>query len=167
MGSEPRAFGWPVCCCIGCRTSTPDMRVAWAKEYGRQLVRDTVHWFLQKFNVQFYTTMRAFNAARLMCPVTVQTLGVTPASVQQCRMFQFLDNDDVFNNLAEEPPLYLATAQGTSLEGGLTEIADEKVKWLWDHASTTLVTSSEEGSFGPALFCSSGACILAAKFCVW
>ena len=62
-------------------TSTPDMTAAWAEKYGRELVHDAVHWFLQKFNVQFYTTMRVFKAARLMCPVTVQTLGVTPANV--------------------------------------------------------------------------------------
>ena len=81
-----------------------------AEEYGRQLVCDAVHWFLQKFNVQFYTTMRAFKAARLMCPVTVQTLGVTPANMQQIRTFPLLDDDGVINNLAEELPLHLATA---------------------------------------------------------
>ena len=68
--------------------STPDMTAAWAEKYGRQSVRDDVHWFLQKFNVQFYATVTAFNAARWMCPVTVQTLGVTPANVQQLQTFR-------------------------------------------------------------------------------
>ena len=95
--------------------STPDVTVAWAENYGRQSVRGAVHWFIQKFNVQFYTIMRAFKAARLMCSVTVQTLGPTPADVQQLRVFPFLDDDAVLNDLAVELPLYLAEAEGTRI----------------------------------------------------
>lgn len=114
---------------------TPDVTAAWAENYGRQSVRDAVHWFLEKFNVQFYTTMRAFKAARMMCPATVHSLGVTPAAVQQLRAFPFLDDDEIVSNLADELPLYLATADGTSfVEDDLRKLSDLKVKWWRDHA---------------------------------
>lgn len=115
--------------------SNPDMTAAWAENYGRQSVRGAVHWFLQKFNVQFLSVMRAFKAARLMCPATVHTLGATPASVQQLRTFPFLDQDAVIDHLASELPLYLAEAEGTTFaEGNIKALADQKVKWWRDHA---------------------------------
>ena len=95
--------------------STPDVTVAWTENYGRPSVRGAVHGFIQKFNVHFYTVMRAFKAARLMCPVTVQTLSPTPADVQQLRVFPFLDDDAVLNDLAVELPLYLTEAEGTRI----------------------------------------------------
>ena len=45
-------------------------------------VRDAIHWFLHKFNVDPVDTVQAFKApARLMCPATAPLLNPTPASI--------------------------------------------------------------------------------------
>ena len=57
-------------------------------------VRDAIHWFLHKFNVDLVDTVQALKAAaRLMCPATAPLLHPTPASFhlpQQLRAFPFL-----------------------------------------------------------------------------
>ena len=109
--------------------------MAWAEEYGRSCVRDAVHWFQRKFNVELYDTVRAFKAARLLCPASVQSLGVTPENVSQLRAFPFLDEDKIIDDLSAELPRYLAAAEGAVFPGdSLAEKAEKKVKWWKDHA---------------------------------
>ena len=52
-----------------------------------------------------------FKAARLFCPVSVQWLRPTDASVESLRAFPFLDSDEIINGLKAELPDYLAAAE--------------------------------------------------------
>ncbi len=81
-------------------------------------VKPGINYFLQKFNVQFYQTVRAFRSARLACPVTVQGLNPTPDRVNDLRLFPFLDDDGVIAGLQNELPAYLAEADGVQIEHG-------------------------------------------------
>ena len=66
----------------------------------------------------------AFCSARLCCPVQVQQLHSTAASVEELRRFRFLDNDAIIQGLTAELPRYLAVADGADLQ---TE--EEKLQW--------------------------------------
>ena len=69
-------------------------------------VRDAIHWFLHKFNVDLLDTLQAFKAAaRLMCPATAPLLNPTSASVhlpQQLRAFPFLNEDIIMDGQCQE-----------------------------------------------------------------
>ena len=67
--------------------------------------------YQQKFSVQF----RAFKAARLCCPMQVQALHPTAASVQELKQFSFITDAEVVQ-LVEELPNYLAIADGAAIE---------------------------------------------------
>ena len=69
-------------------------------------------FYHQKFSVQFHGTVRAFKAARLCCPVQVQALNPTAASLEELRNFPFANDDATIANLAQELPLYLAASDG-------------------------------------------------------
>ena len=69
-------------------------------------------------------TLKAFKAARIMCPVTVQWLRPTPANVQALRQSQFLDSHDVIDSLVTELPAYTAAAQDVRMA-----CEENKVKW--------------------------------------
>ena len=84
---------------VSLAASYPEVTVDWAETYGKKSIREALHWFLKKFNVELYDTMCLFKAAHLMCPTTVQSLAVVPASVQQLRAFPFID-DRVIDDLA-------------------------------------------------------------------
>ena len=115
-------------------TAYPDVTEAWAMAYGFDCVREAVHFFLRKFNVDFFNTLTAFKAARLMCPATVRSLGVTPVSVQQLRAFPFLNEDVIINGLCEELPLYLGMAEDVVFNGdSLADVVMKKVEWWRDH----------------------------------
>ena len=84
--------------------------------------------------MELYDTVRAFKAARLLRPASVQSLGVTPENVSQLRAFPFLDEDKIID-LGAELPRYLAAAEGAVFPGdSLAEKAEKKVKWWKDHA---------------------------------
>ena len=51
--------------------------------------------------------VKAFKAARVMCPVTVGWLMPTRASVETLRIFPFLDNDATIDGLVRELPHYI------------------------------------------------------------
>ena len=104
----------------------PDITVGWAESYGRDCVRQAVRWFLEKFNVQLYDTMMAFTAAQLMCPSTLRSLAPTAATFQQLRIFPFLNDDSIFNDLVQnyhstwlqpKTPPSMETTSKTSQQG--------------------------------------------------
>ena len=64
-----------------------------------------------------------------MCPTTVQSLAVVPASVQQLWAFPFLD-DRVKDDFAAELPFYLVACQGVTFQrDNLAEVASQKIVW--------------------------------------
>ncbi|EDO26029.1 predicted protein [Nematostella vectensis] len=52
-------------------------------------------FYQQKFSVQFHDTVRAFKAARLCCPIQVQTLRPNAASIQELKQFSFISDSAV------------------------------------------------------------------------
>ena len=62
-------------------------------------VQPAILWFLQKFNVKLYDTVTAFKATRIICPVAVQWMRPTPATVETLRIFPLLDNDATINGI--------------------------------------------------------------------
>ena len=54
-----------------------------------------LQFFQRKFSQEFYENVCAFRSARLCCPVQVQQLRLTAASVEELRRFRFLDNDAI------------------------------------------------------------------------
>ena len=88
----------------------PTQNVAALEWEAKRSVEPAIQWFLRKFNVDFHNTLSAFKAARVMCPVTVQWLRLTPTNVKPLRQFPFLDSHDVFDSLVTELPAYMAAA---------------------------------------------------------
>ena len=86
-------------------------------------------FYQQKFSVQFLNIVRAFKAARLCCPVQVQALRPTAASVQELKQFSFITDAQVVQ-LVEELPNYLAIA-----DGAVVETEEGKVQWWATHAA--------------------------------
>ena len=72
-------------------------------------------FYQQKSSVQFLNIVLAFKAARLCCPVQVQALRPTAASVQELKQFSFITDVQVVQ-LVEELPNYLAIADGAVVE---------------------------------------------------
>lgn len=66
------------------------------------------------------------------CPVQVQALNPTAASLEELRNFPFLNDDNTIANLAKELPAYLAAADGV-----VTANEDAKVAW-WATRKNTL-----------------------------
>jgi hypothetical protein len=94
-------------------------------------IQPGLHFYQQKFSVQFHSTVRAFKAARLCCPVQVQHLNPTAASLEEFRNFPFLDDDNVIANLAQELPNYLAAADSVTMTDD-----DDKLAWWAGHSET-------------------------------
>lgn len=92
-------------------------------------IQPGLNFYQQKFSVQFHNTVRAFKVARLCCPVQVQALKPTAASLDEFRNFPFLDNDDTIASLAQELPAYLAAADGVVMEN-----EDDKLAWWAAHS---------------------------------
>ena len=63
-------------------------------------------FYQQKFSVQFLNIVRAFKAARLCCPVQVQALRPTPASVQELKQFSFITDAQVVQLVEELPTIW-------------------------------------------------------------
>ena len=95
-----------------------------------------LQFFQRKFSQYFYENVRAFRSARLCCPVQVQQLRPTAASVEELRRFRFLDNDAIIQGLTAELPRYLAVADGADLQ---TE--EEKLQW-WSRNEEDLIKLS-------------------------
>ena len=87
-------------------------------------VEPAITWFQRKFNVDLYDLLMAFKAARLFCPVSVQWLRPTDASVEALRAFPFLDSDEIINGLKAELPDYLTAAEDVNV---LNE--EQKIEW--------------------------------------
>ena len=87
-----------------------------------------LQFYQEKFSGQFYGTVRAFKAARLCCPVQVQSLNPTAASLEEFRSFPFIDDDTTIANLAQELPLYLAAADGVTVT-----CENDKLTWWAAH----------------------------------
>ena len=93
-------------------------------------IQPGLQFFQQKFSVQFHDTVRAFKAARLACPVQVQTLNPTARSLEELRNFPFV-SDTTISNLAQELPLYLGAAEGVTVT-----CEEDKVSWWASHKLT-------------------------------
>ena len=57
---------------VSLAASSPEVTVDCTETYGKNSIREAVHWFLKKFNVELYDTMHLFQAAHKMYPATVQ-----------------------------------------------------------------------------------------------
>ena len=88
--------------------------------------RPATNYFLQKFNVEHYDTVRAFRAARMLCPWQVCQLQPPPAAVDELRLFPFLDDDVTVNALKQELPAFRAAAEDVT---GI-----DPAKWWKNHA---------------------------------
>ena len=88
-------------------------------------------FYQQKFSVQFHNIVRAFKAARLCCPIQVQALHPTAASVQELKQFSFITDAEVLQ-LVEELPNYLDLAIA---DGAAIETEEGKVQWWATHAA--------------------------------
>lgn len=84
------------------------------REKARACVKPAVDYFLHKFNVELYSTVRCFRIARIMCPVQVQDLKPTVESVDELRLFPFLDKDSTIAALKLELAAYRAAAEGVN-----------------------------------------------------
>ena len=102
----------------------PGQNVAALERRAKACVEPAITWFRKKFNVNLYDLLMAFKAARLFCPVSVQWLRPTDASVESLRAFRFLDSDAIINGLKAELPVYLAAAEDVNV---LSE--EHKVEW--------------------------------------
>ena len=99
-------------------------------------VRDAIHWFLHKFNVDLVDTVQAFKAAaRLMCPATAPLLNPTPASIHLPQFtaagipLSFLNEDIIMDGLSRELPAYFARAEGVSFKADrMADLAAKKVE---------------------------------------
>lgn len=106
----------------------PAQNVATLEQQAKACVQPAIDWFLRKFNVQLYNTVLAFKAARYMCPVSVQWLKPTQHSVETLRIFPFLNDDGIINDLKAELSAHLAATEDVVID---TE--ERKVKWWHDH----------------------------------
>jgi hypothetical protein len=91
-------------------------------------IQPGLQFYQQKFSGQFYGIVRAFKAARLCCPVQVQSLNPTAAPLEEFRSFSFIDDDRTIANLAQELPLYLAAADGVTVT-----CENDKLTWWASH----------------------------------
>ena len=94
---------------------------------GKACIQPGLRFYQEKFSGQFHETVRAFKAARLCCPVQVQSLAPTAASLEEFRNFPFI-TDDTIANLARELPLYLAAADGVTVS-----CENDKLTWWAAH----------------------------------
>ena len=94
-------------------------------------IQPCFQFYHQKFSVQFHGTVRAFKAAHLCCPVQVQALNPTAASLEELRNFPFANDDATIANLAQELPLYLAASDGVTIT-----CEDDKLTWWANHKDT-------------------------------
>ena len=92
-------------------TEDPTQNVATLKQRARTCVDPAIQWLLRKFNVQLYDLVAAFKAARTMCPVAVQWMRPTAATVSALRIFPFLNSDRIIDGLIAELPDYVVAAQ--------------------------------------------------------
>ena len=98
-------------------------------------VRDAMHCFLHKFNVDLVDTVQAFKAAaRLMCPAAATApLPAQPNTwsfhlPQQLRAFPFLNEDIIMDGQGRELPAYFARAEGVSFKADrMADLAAKKV----------------------------------------
>lgn len=79
-------------------------------------IRPGLNFYQHKFSVQFRAdTVRPFKAERFCCPVQVQAVLLTAASLEELRNFPFLNNDATIANLAQELLLYIAAVDGVNV----------------------------------------------------
>ena len=94
-------------------------------------IQPGLHFFQQKFSVQFHGTVRAFKVARFCFPEQVQHLKRTANCLEEFRNIPFLDNDEIIAGLGKELPEYLAATDSVSLSSD-----DEKLAWWAAHSKT-------------------------------
>ena len=79
-------------------------------------VRPGLKFYQKKFIVQFCDTVKAYIAVRFCCPVQVQKLRPTAATLEGFRNFPFSNNNaTIANNHAREILQYIATAEGATV----------------------------------------------------
>ncbi len=74
-------------------------------------VQEPVEYFLRKFNVQHVDTVRAFKAARIFSPSSVNAMQPGPAALEELRRIPAFDTDAIIGALQAELPAYLAAAE--------------------------------------------------------
>ena len=84
----------------------PTKNVATLEQEAKRSVESGIQWFLR----DLCKKLRAFKAARIMCPEAIQWLRPAPATVQGLPLFPFLDGNHVKNGLITELPNYVAVA---------------------------------------------------------
>ncbi|KAK3729296.1 hypothetical protein QZH41_002214 [Actinostola sp. cb2023] len=84
-----------------------------------------LQFYQRKFSQEFYDIVRAFRSARLCCPVQVQQLHPTVASVEELRKFSFLDDDGIIQGLTAELPRGAAVRAGGTRATGCPFISTE------------------------------------------
>ena len=94
---------------------------------GKACIQPGLRFYQEKFSGQFHGTVCVFKAARLCCPVQVQSQAPTAASLEEFRNFPFI-TDDTIANLACELPLYLAAADGVTVS-----CENDKLTWWPAH----------------------------------
>ena len=94
-------------------------------------IKPGLQFYEPKFSGQFHAIVRGFKAARVCCPVQVQSLNPTAESSEEFRNFPFINVDTKIANLGEELPAYLATADGVTVT-----CEEDKVAWWAAHADT-------------------------------
>ena len=90
-------------------------------------------FFQQKFSNEFHSIVQAFRSAHLCCPIQVQQLRPTAASVEELRNFSFLDDDATIASLVDELPRYFAKADGAQMTS-----ESDKVVWWSSNSGTNL-----------------------------
>ena len=93
----------------------PGQNVVALEWRAKACVELAITWIQRKFNVDLYDLLMAFKAARLFCPVSVQWLRPTDASVESLRAFPFLDSDEIINGPKAKLPDYLAAAEDVNV----------------------------------------------------
>ena len=88
-------------------------------------------FYQQKFSGQFHNIVHAFKAARLCCPMQVQALHPTAASVQELKQFGFITDASIVQ-FVQELPTYLAVA-----DGAVIDTEEGKVQW-WSRQEMAL-----------------------------
>ena len=81
-----------------------DARYQQLMAQAKPCIQPGLHFFQQKFSVQFHGTVRAFKVARFCCPEQVQHLKPTADCLEEFQNFPFLENDEIIAGLGKELP---------------------------------------------------------------
>lgn len=87
-------------------------------------------YFTAKFGNDLSESVSSFKAAQLFLPWKVTETQPTAATVDELKVFPFLNHPDVITNLKSELSVYLATAAGVA-----RATVTEAVTWWKNHSN--------------------------------